>query len=160
MSKTKAIKGITIAAFTVVYFLTVKGIRAQEGTFDGINPLYAMFLHANIAHLIVNMTTLWAIWRKPMWLIVPAMMLGILGMALSNNVVGFSAALFALMGLQWHIYDCKRNWIIIGVALLLSLVLPQLAFIAHIVPFTLGWIINRAWKMHRQFQRDTNWLTK
>lgn len=155
MSKTKAIKAITIIAFTVVYFITVKGLRAQEGVFNGVNPLFAMFLHANIAHLAVNMTTLWAIWRKPLWLIIPASLLGLLGMAISTDVVGFSAALFALIGLQWHLYDCRRNWIIIAVIMGLSLLLPQLAFIAHLVPFALAWVINWAWRLHRQYYRDT-----
>ena len=155
MQKEKIIKATTIAAFTALYALYVRGIAAKDDTFDGINPMLAMLLHANVAHLAVNMYALWYIWRKPMWLIALASLIGLLGICLAPNAVGFSAALFALLGLQWHIYDCKQNRIMIGIMLLLSLIIPQLTFIAHVVPFTLALLINFIWRINKQYRHDT-----
>lgn len=108
------------------------------------NPMVDSFLHANWAHLALNCWALYWLWRKPRWLIIPAYAFGCVGLWLDGNAIGLSAMLYALMGLQWHLYDSTRNRIIMAASLLVAGLVPQLAFVAHLVPFVLalafGWL--------------------
>ena len=156
MQTNKVMKICIVAAFVTIYAVTVRDYAARSIHLQDYNAFARLVLHANVAHLAINMYALWCIWRKPMWLIVPASLLGLLGIALSANAVGFSAALFALLGLQWHLYDCKRNRIMIGTMLMLSLIIPQFAFIAHVVPFSIALLVNLLWRLYSQYHKDVS----
>lgn len=156
MQTKNVMKFCLVAVFVTIYAVTVRDWAANSIHLQDYNAIARLVLHANVAHLAINMYALCCLWRKPLWLIIPASMLGLLGIALSSNAVGFSATLFALMGLQWHIYDCKRNRIMIAAMLLISLLVPQLAFIAHLVPFAIALLINILWRLYSQYHKDTS----
>ena len=98
----------------------------------------AMLTHANVFHLALNCWALWKVWRRPAWLIIPAIALGQLGMLADSQAVGASSMIFALVALQWRIYDCKFNRWFMAASLALSAALPQVSFWAHAVPFAAG----------------------
>ncbi len=123
----QALKAVGIAVLSVAWW----------GQMAGVNHC-RLLMHANWAHLALNCWALWGLWRKPMWVMVPAVFIGWAGIAIDHNAIGFSAALFALMGLQWNLYDCTANRLLVAALLLISLIIPQMAFIAHILPFCIG----------------------
>lgn len=120
------------------------------------NPMADAFLHANWAHLALNCWGLYCLWRKPRWLIVPAYVLGCVGLWLDGNAIGLSAMLYALMGLQWHRYDCVRNRVIVAASLLVAGLVPQLAFVAHLVPFTIALAVGWLARMVINYNQDVN----
>lgn len=119
-------------------------------------PWIDALLHANWAHLALNCWALYWLWRRPRWLILPAYALGCAGLWLDGNAIGLSAMLYALMGLQWHLYDCTRNRIIIAVSLLVSGLVPQLAFVAHLVPFVFALAIGWLGRLIINYNQDVN----
>lgn len=120
------------------------------------NPMADAFLHANWAHLALNCWALYCLWRKPRWLIIPAYVFGCVGLWLDGNAIGLSAMLYALMGLQWHLYDSTRNRIIMAVSLLVAGLVPQLAFVAHLVPFTIALAVGWLARMVFNYNQDVN----
>lgn len=134
-AREKTIKVIGIAVLVVAWSLQLCDVNHIR-----------LLMHANPFHLAVNCWALFGLWRRPWWLIIPATAIGWFGLHIDHTAIGFSAALFALLGLQWRLYDCWQNRIFVGIMLGLSLIIPQLAFIAHLVPFCIalaaGWIYN------------------
>lgn len=115
-----------------------------------------LFMHGNPFHLALNCWALWVMWRKPWWHWMVATAIGVFGISLAHNAVGISAMLFALMGIRWTWYNCRINRVIIAVMLVLSLVLPQLTFIAHAVPFCMGLAVCWINKTITQYEHDTH----
>ena len=89
-----------------------------------------------------------------MWVMVPAVFIGWAGIAIDHSAIGFSAALFALMGLQWNLYDCMANRLLVAVLLLTSLIIPQMAFVAHILPFGIGLAAGYIYRFIKQYNND------
>lgn len=126
---------ITLAAFYTAQIITgFDSSRVQA---------VALLMHANIFHLALNAWTAWLVIpaRAPRSWVTLAIgtALGILGIALSPTpTVGFSAAIYAMMGLRWHEVNSKANRVILAASLALCLALPHVAFVAHVVPFACG----------------------
>lgn len=128
---------------------------AMGVTHTGVPPVDAL-MHANWAHLALNCWVAYSLWREPRWLIVPAFAIGCFGLWLDREAVGFSATLYALMGLQWHLYDCVRNRVIVAASLLVAGMVPQLAFVAHLVPFAIALAVGYAARLICNYNQDVN----
>ena len=140
----KAIKTIGIAILVSAWALQLCGVNHIR-----------LFMHANPFHLAVNCWALWGLWRRPWWFIIPAIAIGWFGLHTDHTAIGFSAALFALMGLQWRLYDCWQNRIFVAIMLTISFLVPQLAFIAHLVPFCIALAIGWVYNIITQYEQDT-----
>ena len=127
------VRWVNVGAVAVVVMVWV--VQCSVGLTLTRCPWVDVFLHANWAHLALNCWALYWLWRRPRWLIVPAYLIGCLGLWLDGGAMGLSAVLYALMGLQWRLYDCMRNRLAVAVSLLVAAFVPQLAFVAHFVPF-------------------------
>lgn len=147
MQTQKALKATAITALTIIFATHAHAPR--------------MLQHANIFHLAVNAWTMWNVWRKPLWLILPAAAFGQLGMLADTQAVGASSMLFALVALQWNIYDCKLNRWLIAATLAVSAILPQLSLCAHLIPFSTalaaGFVAREA---HNKLKKRKPWTKK
>lgn len=135
----KAVKGAVSVALAVAY---------------AAGCTWPVMAHANVFHLAANIIALWLMYVAG-WVWIPAVALGALGVWM-GHAVGFSGALFAAIGLQWDIYDCKRNRISIAVVMALSAIIPNMSFIGHAVPFFIGMAISRCRSFIKQYHGDTN----
>ena len=99
---------------------------AWWGQMAGVNHC-RLLMHANWAHLALNC---------------------VVSLALP------SAFQFALMGLQWNLYDCMANRLLVAVLLLTSLIIPQMAFVAHILPFGIGLAAGYIYRFIKQYNND------
>lgn len=121
-------------------------IQCITGTWNTGIPAANQLLHANVFHLALNIWILFTVTRNtilPLWAtICICFALGAIGMAAQPGAVGISAFLFAMLGINWHIYDCRNNRIIIALALIVPIFIPQLAFWPHLIPFISSLFIN------------------
>lgn len=107
------------------------------------------FWHANIFHLLANLTAIWGVlgsrrWRA--WELLCAYLFATMSYhSASMPVIGFSNAIFAMAGLAvpYHnaaAYFRNRNTIIFLAVMVLMLLVPQFSGITHIISFALGLI--------------------
>lgn len=143
----RILTNLPLAALLVAVFVwqKVTGVEVTGNAFAD------SLMHGNWAHLALNCWGVLALWRKPRWAIIPAYLIGCFGISLEGNVVGFSAALYALTGLQWNIYDCVYNRVIIAASFVLCAVVPQLALIAHLIPFCIGLAVGWIYRLIKGF---------
>lgn len=134
MQKQVWLKVAAIAALATIFFTTTPAPGS---------PL-AITQHANWAHLAVNCWAMWNMWPTSWKNALAATAIGMAGICASQDAVGISAALFALIGLEWHRYDCKINYYTIAISLAVSALLPMVSFTAHALPLAIGWA---AWKL-------------
>ena len=129
----------------------------------GYISLVHHFFHANIFHLAVNSLSIWTLFRKGFrYNIAPVVWAYIIGSAswfcTSDDVVGFSNIIFALIGLRspslsnaWW----KQPSVILFLAITaLMAFLPQVSAITHIVSFVLGYIVAGASRIVNNISSD------
>lgn len=136
MPKQVWLKVAAITALTTIFFTTTPAPGSP----------FAITQHANWAHLAVNCWALWNMWPRSWKNALAASAIGMAGIYASQNAVGISAALFALIGLEWHRYNCKINYYTIAISLAISALLPMVSFTAHALPLAVGLAI---WKTNR-----------
>ena len=129
----------------------------------GYISLVHHFFHANIFHLAVNCLSVWSLFRKGYtYRIAPFVWAFLIGSAswfcTSDDVVGFSNILFALIGLRTPSLKSKywRDPSVIAffaITILMAL-LPQVSAITHIVSFTLGCLVAGASRIINSISRD------
>ena len=150
----KITKIVLIAAMTIVF-----AVEWATGTFVTDNALVNQFLHANIFHLALNCWAIKSIVRSevmpPVVLAIVAILLGWVGFVCAETVVGFSGALYAMLGIQWRLFGNKTNFIITASIFVLGLILPGLTFIAHALPFFLGLAVGWAYNLIVNFSYET-----
>lgn len=117
---------------------------------SGYISLVHHFFHANIFHLAVNCLSVWSLFRKGyrycqtslLWAFLIA---SVSWFCTSDDVVGFSNIIFALIGLRSP--SLSHSWwkqpsviLFLAITALMAL-LPQVSAITHIVSFVLGCIV-------------------
>lgn len=117
---------------------------------SGYISLVHHFFHANIFHLAVNCLSVWSLFRKSyrysmtplLWAFLIA---SVSWFCTSDDVVGFSNILFAIIGLRSP--SLSHSWwkqpsviLFLAITALMAL-LPQVSAITHIVSFVLGCIV-------------------
>lgn len=130
---------------------------------SGYISLVHHFFHANIFHLAVNCLSVWSLFRKGYrYSIAPLFWAFLIGSAswfcTSDDVVGFSNIIFALIGLRspslsnaWW----KQPSVILFLAITaLMALLPQVSAITHIVSFALGCIVAGAIRIVNSISSD------
>ena len=130
---------------------------------SGYISLVHHFFHANIFHLAVNCLSIWSLFRKGYrYSIAPLLWAFLIGSAswfcTSDDVVGFSNIIFALIGLRspslsnaWW----KQPSVILFLAITaLMAFLPQVSAITHIVSFVLGCIVAGASRIVNSISSD------
>lgn len=121
------------------------------------------FFHANIFHLAVNCLSIWSLFRKGYrYSMAPLVWAFLIASAswfcTSDDVVGFSNILFALIGLRspslshsWW----KQPFVILFLAITAAMaLLPQVSAITHIVSFVLGCIVAGATRIVNSISSD------
>ena len=130
---------------------------------SGYISLVHHFFHANIFHLAVNCFSVWSLFRKGYrysWM--PLACAYIIASAswfcTSDDVVGFSNILFALIGLRSP--SLSHSWwkqpsviLFLAITALMAL-LPQVSAITHIVSFVLGCIVAGAIRIVNNISSD------
>ncbi len=123
------------------------------------SPMLNQFIHANIFHLLLNLWATWTIVRSdvmPAWsLVLVGMFIGWVGFLCAGSVVGFSAVLYAMLGMQWRLFGNKTNAMVTASVFLLGAVLPGLTFIAHALPFFLGIAYGWVYNMINNYNHET-----
>lgn len=117
---------------------------------SGYISLVHHFFHANIFHLAVNCLSVWSLFRKGyrysktplLWAFLIA---SVSWFCTSDDVVGFSNIIFAIIGLRSP--SLSHSWwkqpsviLFLAITALMAL-LPQVSAITHIVSFVLGCIV-------------------
>lgn len=131
----------------------------MTGVFVTGNAFADQFLHANVFHLMLNCWAVKSIVRReimhPAVLVAAGIFLGWLGFLCTDCVVGFSGALYAMLGIQWRMFGTRTNTIITAVIFAIGLVIPQVTFIAHAVPFFLGIAVGWTYNLIKRFDYET-----
>lgn len=146
---------ITLVAILALVF----AVEKLTDTYVTGDAMVNQFMHANIFHLLLNCWAVRSIVRgeimPPCVLAVVAVLLGWVGFLCGGNVVGFSGALYAMLGIQWKIFGTKTNVIVTASVFALGIILPGLAFVAHVLPFCLGLAVGWAYNMIKNFNYET-----
>ena len=154
---------ISLDGVTLLIYGAVNQLAIKNG--EVVRLVLAMFLHANIIHLIVNMYSLAIVGKqvetylgkiKMIFICLVSGISGCLLSAISGTVcgVGFSGALFGLLGAllyfgyHYRLYlgEVLRNQIIpiIIYNLVLSLLIPNIDFFAHLGGLVGGYLCSMA----------------
>lgn len=151
MSK-KVVAFSLVALLTVVYILdTYTPITISHSL------LMRSFLHANIAHLVINCYALYTFMVSPLlpyslrYCCPMAYVISVFAFACSPiYAVGASGFIFALFGMIVARHFAKRNILICAIFIAFSL-LPQLATTVHIVSLLLGFTSTKLIDYARQY---------
>lgn len=117
---------------------------------SGYISLVHHFFHANIFHLAVNCLSVWSLFRKNYrYSMTPLLWAFLIASAswfcTSDDVVGFSNIIFALIGLRSpalsHSWWKQPSVILFLAITALMVLLPQVSAVTHIVSFVLGCIV-------------------
>ena len=151
MSK-KVVAFSLVALLAVVYILdTYTPITISHSL------LMRSFLHANIAHLVINCYALYTFIMSPLlpyslrYCCPMAYVISVFAFACSPTcAVGASGFIFALLGMIVARHFTKRNILICAIFIAFSL-LPQLATTVHIVSLLLGFTSTKLIDYARQY---------
>lgn len=149
MPKQKVIKAITACAISAVSIVAWTTHTSRTGI-----PCIDLFIHANVAHLAINLWVLMQLWNKPLWHLIPACAMGTIGIACAHNAVGCSAAVFALIGWRWYRFNNAMSWTMMAISLAAAAAIPQISFIAHAVPFFSAWALGTLFRLAKQYYDD------
>jgi len=129
----------------------------------GYVSLVHHFFHANIFHLAVNCLSIWSLFRKGYtysWvpLACAYVIASVSWFCTSDDVVGFSNFLFALIGMRTPSLR-SRYWkdpavIAFCAITVLMALLPQVSAITHIVSFVLGCMVAGAIRIVNSISSD------
>lgn len=111
-----------------------------------VSPFIAPFLHANIAHLAINIYVLGSFIVSPLipMRLIPALLVSytvsVIAFALSPSpAVGISGLIYALFAIILSYNICKRNLIVCAIFIAFSL-LPNVATAVHLYSLLLGFL--------------------
>lgn len=132
----KQIKCIVSTALGLAMFLPIQPTCIDAPLYT---HLFAPLGHGNLIHLLANLYVLW-IMRINAKQLCTAYIMGVIAMALSiNPCIGFSAVLYALIGLNVpRIRISKAEWGIFIAANAITILIPNIATLAHFIAFMLG----------------------
>lgn len=149
-------KVIRISIITIL--ISVYSLQYLAGL-QSDDAFLCQWMHVNIFHLSANCWALWSILRSRMmpssYLLVVGVLFGWLGFACTSNVMGFSGALYAMLGIQWRYFNSRINLIITASIFALGIILPQLTAVAHIIPFTLGLMFGYVYNFFKDYYYET-----
>lgn len=148
---------ITIILILAFFHLHV-GVNAESGVYERI---FFAFSHVNIFHLLCNIIALWTI--KGRLHILPAFIISFLSTYLPflyvgyETTYGFSAVLFATVGIKWGIYfqsqfnipiicldvpllerNIRRFFIYTVTPLIITMFIPNINWCIHIYALIMG----------------------
>lgn len=100
--------------------------------------------HANMFHLFANTYCLLICVNDRIinkWLVYPIIVACGLVAMIHSNAVGFSSAIFAMIGVNYIDKPTLFNTDLVTAMFLISAFVPQLAFCVHLISFVLGCIV-------------------
>ena len=120
---------------------------------------YPQFKHANLFHLICNC---WCIYTAVNDRIINRYLIytviitcgAFTFMLYNGNAVGFSGALFAMIGISYSHHLTRRNTIMLAAIFLVNAIIPNLALFIHFVSFALGFTIGMIIKRIRKYRYE------
>lgn len=145
-----------------VSVITILAIIFALQSFAGLssnNAFACQWMHVNVFHLAANCWALWSILRSRMmpsfYLLIVGVLFGWVGFLCTSDVMGFSGALYAMLGVQWRYFHSWTNIIITASIFVLGIILPQLTAVAHIIPFALGLMFGYVFNFFKGYYYET-----
>lgn len=138
--KTKTIKGIITALLIAFMFLP-----------DFYIAPTASFYHANWVHLLANIYVLWLIhfsWKS----LAVAYIIATIAFTICPESIGFSAILYALIGLRIpYVRISRTDWALFIIANLITLFIPNVTFSIHAFSFFAAWALSTIQKLGHEY---------
>lgn len=116
--------------------------------------LFGQLLHANLFHLLANLSVLWTMRISPRELSVAYLLSVPATFATSTPAIGFSSVLYALMGMKiGHVRMSRIEWIMFVLANAATVFIPAIAFGVHLAAFMMGLVYDYLKRLTDEYRR-------
>lgn len=123
-----------------------------EGPF--LNHLCCQFFHAGVWHLAANLYVLWALRFSPKEMLAAYALSVPATFASASGCVGFSSALYALMGIRSaRARISPKAWALFAAANAVTAFVPAVAFGVHLAAFVSGFLCAKVKDLSDEYRR-------